>query len=63
MYINDLPDGAFPRIGNYTDDATAYSSTHRSGMTAELEEYLRCIVEWGEMAGIIQYYQEQIAVF
>ena len=54
VYINDLPDGALSKIGIYADDTTAYSSIKTSDffdrleMTAELEEDLRCIVEWGE---------------
>ena len=34
-------------------------------MTAELEEDLHCIVEWGEkwLCSIIQCYQDQVAVF
>ena len=52
VYINDLPGRALSRI--YAGDTTAYPSIQtpdffdRLEMTAELEEDLRCIVEWGE---------------
>ena len=54
MYIYDQPDRALSGIGIYADDTTAYSSIQTSDifdrleMTAELEEDLRFIVEWGE---------------
>ena len=52
VYINNLPDGALSRIGIYADDITAYSRIQTSDffdrLDAELEEDLRCIVEWGE---------------
>ena len=53
VYISDLPDGALSRNVIYADDTTAYSSIQTSDifdsleMTAELEEDLRGIVEWG----------------
>ena len=53
-YINDLPDDVFSRIGIYADDTTVHSSIQTFDffdmleMTAELEEDLRCIVEWDE---------------
>ena len=57
VYIDDLPDIALSRIGIYTGDTTAYSSIQTSDffdkleMTAELEEDLRFIVEWGKSGG------------
>ena len=65
-----LPGGALSIIGMCADDTTTYSSIQTSDfcyrlvMTAELEEDLCCIVNWGEkLAGIIQCYRDQIAVF
>ena len=71
MYTNDLSDGALSRIGIYVDDTTASSSIQTSDffdrleMTAEFEEDLRCTVKCTctVKCGVIQCYQDDIAVF
>ena len=54
IFINDLPDDIFCKLGLFADDTTLYSSVGRSAgdfekveLAGDLEADLRCITEWG----------------
>ena len=55
IFINDLPDEIFCKLGIFADDTTLYSSVGKSAgdfekveLAADLEADLRCVTEWGE---------------
>ena len=55
IFINDLPDDLFCKLGIFADDTTLYSSVGKSSgefekieMAADLEADLRSVTEWGE---------------
>ena len=55
VFINDLPDDLFSRVGIFADDTTIYSCLSKSHtvfekveLAADLESDLRTVTEWGD---------------